>query len=29
MQQNFIEEVEEQGKGRISEDTDKIKVLQV
>ena len=29
MQQNFIEEVEEQGKGRISEDNDKIKVLQV
>ncbi len=29
MQQNFIEEVEEQGKGRISENNDKIKVLQV
>ena len=29
LQQNFIEEVEEQGKGRISEDNDKIKVLQV
>ena len=29
MQQNFIEEVEEQGKGRISEDNHKIKVLQV
>ena len=29
MQQNFIEEVEEQGKGRIGENNDKIKVLQV
>ena len=29
MQQNFIDEVEEQGKGRISENNDKIKVLQV